>query len=424
MWAILDGKLQGWCGGLVLEDLRGFFKRQARNYRLVLLKRSGYSVFNYLTRDYVNIYIRQLGASFVQLGMVGSIGGLVNAVIAYPFGRLIDRYSSRKILLVTLLAQTLVPLTYFLARDWVWVALATALSTLAFFCSQGVENVIIANSLMDEDRARGFTLITAVSLVPTVVIPLVAGLLLTNLGGISAGNIRVLYLIELAGLALIGIYVGLRLEETGELQGRGGSLLRELKEVMSGGPYLKRWLLIDTMSGSTFTVMARYVMVYAAEVQGATPMILGAMGAVSALVSIVLSVPLGALADRIGRIKTLLILRPIFHLSTLMLLFSPDPRLLILAWALRGVFQPSLSILATYRNELVPPSERGKWMGIREFLRGVFRIPAPILGGILYTSVSPQAPFLFHMFIDVFIRMPLLYTMPRMIQRDGEEGDN
>ena len=64
-------------------------------------------------------------------------------------------------------------------------------------------------------------------------------------------------------------------------------------------------------------------------------------------------------------------------------------------------------------------------MGIRELLRGIFRIPAPFLGGILYTRFSPQAPFLFHMFLDVFIRIPLLLTMPRTLSRpsDTDEGN-
>ena len=116
---------------MVGEELWSFLERQGHNFKLILLKRSGFSLFKNLTVNYVNVYIRLLGASFVQLGFIGSIGGLVNALISYPFGRLIDRYSSRKILIATLFAQALVPLTYFLARDWVWIALATALSTLA-----------------------------------------------------------------------------------------------------------------------------------------------------------------------------------------------------------------------------------------------------------------------------------------------------
>ncbi len=401
---------------MVLEDLKKFFNKQALNFKLVLIKKTGFSFFNILTQDYVNIYIRLLGADFVQLGLIGSIGSFVNAVIAIPFGSFIDRYSSRKILLLTLTAQSLVPLTYFFARDWLWIAVATSLYTLAFFCSQGVENVVIANSLNDQDRATGFSIVTALSLIPTVLAPLVAAAILTRFGGLNAENVRILFLIEFVGVSLIGLYVGYQLEETGSIGGRVQSLIRELKSVMSGGPYLKRWLLIDTMSASTFAVMARFVMVYAVEEKGADPLTLGAMSTLYALVGILSAIPLGHLADRIGRIRTVILLRPLFHISTLILLFTPDPRWIIFGWALRGTFQPSLSILAAYRNELVSPSERGKWMGIRELLRGIFRIPAPILGGILYAQVSPLAPFLFHMFIDVFLRIPLLLTMPRTLE--------
>lgn len=396
-------------------ELRSFFSRQVRNYRLVLLKKSGFSAFNYLTLDYTNIYIRQLGASFIQLGLVGSIGWLVNAVIAYPFGRLIDRYSSKRLLMMTLVIQALVPLTYFLARDWVWIAVATSLSSIAYFCSQGLENVVMANSLQDADRAKGFTLVTSVSLVPTLIAPLVAAAILTRLGGISAVNLKTLFLIEFLGLVAIGLYIGLRFEETGSLLDRGGSMLGDLREVLSGSPYLQRWLLIDTISAFSYAVMGKYVMVYASEVKGADPIVIGGMGAAFAMIGIVSSVPLGALADRIGRIKTVILTRPLFHASTLILLFTPDPRLLILGWALRGIFNPSLSVLAAYRNELVSPEERGRWMGVRELLRRVFMIPAPLLGGILYTNISPQAPFLFHMIMDVFVRIPLLLTMPRTL---------
>ena len=383
------------------------------------MKKSGYSAFNYLTLDYTSIYIRRLGASFVQLGLVGSIGWLVNAVVAYPFGRLIDEYSSRRLMLFTVLVQTLVPLTYYLARDWVWIAVATSLSSLAYFFSQGLENVVIANSLRDEERAKGFTLVTSVSMMPTVVAPLVAAAILTHRGGISAGSLKTLFLIEFLGLAAIGLYIVLRFEETGSRMGGGGSLLEGLREVLSGSPYLKRWLLIDTISASSYAVMGKYVVVYAQEVKGVDPLVIGSMGAVFAVVGIVSSVPIGALADRIGRIKTVILTRPLFHASTLILLFTPDPRLLVLGWALRGTFNPSLSVLAAYRNELVSPEERGRWMGVRELLRRVFMIPAPLLGGVLYTSVSPRAPFLFHMFMDVFVRVPLLLTMPRTLPERG-----
>ena len=399
---------------MVLEDLRNFFSKQRINYKLVLIRRSGYSLFHTLTVDYINVYIRLLGASFIQIGLIGSIGVFVNALISYPFGWLIDRYSVRRILIVAILAQALVPLTYFYASDWVWITIATALSTLALFCTRGVEDVIIANSLKREDRATGFTFITGISLIPTIIVPLLSGVTLTYFGGLSVENINILFLAEFVGLILISVYVGFRLQDEEQVSRKSGeSFLGELRSILSNSPYLKRWLLIDTMSASSFAVMMRYIMVYATEEKGATPMILGSMAAASAFVSILSSVHLGNLADRIGRIRMVVLLRPLFHVSTLILLFTPDPRWIVLGWALRGTFQPSLSILTAYRNELVAPEERGRWMGVRELLRGIFRIPAPILGGLLYTHVSPMAPFLFHMLVDSFIRVPLLLTMPQ-----------
>lgn len=196
---------------MVVEELLDFVRRQGHNFKLVLLKRVGFSLFNNLTFNYVNVYIRLLGASFVQLGFVGSIGGLMNSIISYPFGWLIDRYSAAKILIVTIFTKALVPLTYFYARDWVWIAMATALSTLAFFCARGVENVIIANSLRDEDRATGFASVTALSMIPNIVIPLVAGAILTQLGGLSVESINILFLFEFAGLVLISVYVSFKL---------------------------------------------------------------------------------------------------------------------------------------------------------------------------------------------------------------------
>lgn len=407
----------------MLDGLNEFLSRQGHNFKMVLVRRSGFSVFSNLTAQYVSIYTRLLGASFVQLGLIGSVGGLVNAVISYPFGWLIDRYSSRKILMATLVAQVLVPLTYFLARDWTWVSVAMALSTFAYFCTDGVENVIIANSLKDEDRATGFTSITAISMIPAILVPIIAGGLLAQMGGLSAANIKSLFLIQFLGLAAVAFYVGVSLREMPIFRGGKQSLFEELRSVLSGSPYLKRWLFIDTLSSSSFAVMSQYIMVYAAEEGGADPLILGAMASAYALVSITSAIPIGALADRIGRIKTIMILRPLFHGSTLLLLFSPDPRLLVFAWLLRGTFEPNLGVLAAYRNELVPESERGKRMGIRELFRGIFRIPAPILGGILYSQVSPQAPFLFHMFVDVFIRIPLLLTMPRTLKRPTQAAN-
>jgi predicted MFS family arabinose efflux permease len=64
--------------------------------------------------------------------------------------------------------------------------------------------------------------------------------------------------------------------------------------------------------------------VFAHEIRGANQFILGAMVTGSALASIVFAIPLARLADKIGRKKILYITMPLFWISNLMLVWSPN----------------------------------------------------------------------------------------------------
>jgi hypothetical protein len=58
--------------------------------------------------------------------------------------------------------------------------------------------------------------------------------------------------------------------------------------------------------------------------------------------------------------------------------------------------------------ELVPGGQRGLWLGIINTFSSALRIPAPIIGGFLYTGPNPSLIFIVPLALDLFIRMPLL----------------
>lgn len=400
-----------------------FLSRQGRNFKILLVRRTGSTFFNNLTQNYRDIYVRLLGAGYVQLGLLHTVGRLLSAIISYPFGRLIDRKSSRDILILAIMLEALVPLAFFLAGDWFWVSSAIILSSVAFFCIQGVENVIVANSVRKEDRARCFSVLATFASISPLIVPLVAGVYLTKMGGFSIFNINVLFIIQFVGLALLSFPIARGLVHVPIYQKQEQPLWDEFKATLNSGPGLMRWLFIDTLSHSSFAVFARYIWIYGMEEQGITPILMGFMTTTFAIIGILSSIPLGTLADKIGRLKVVILLRPVLHGGMLLFLFAKEPRLLILGWALRGTFQANIGILHAYRNELVPRSLRGRWMGVREMFRAIFSIPAPLLGGFLYSYVSPKAPFFFYIIVDVFIRIPLMLTMPKTIGVAELDGD-
>jgi MFS family permease len=113
-------------------------------------------------------------------------------------------------------------------------------------------------------------------------------------------------------------------------------------------------------------------------VKRADPYILGIMGTAGALVSILLQLQAGRLADRIGRKRAFYIFRPFVYLGTLLLVFTPAarPEYLIVVGILGyiglaggggGLGGVSFIPFITMNFEMVPKERRGRWLGILGF---------------------------------------------------------
>jgi MFS family permease len=156
--------------------------------------------------------------------------------------------------------------------------------------------------------------------------------------------------------------------------------------------------------------------VYAHEVKGADALVLGLMTAAAALASIALAVPLGRLADRVGRKRVLYLTIPLFGLSCLVLVWAPGPLALVAAGALQSFFYIGGPIGAAMERELVPAPQMGRWIGINRVVRMLLAALMVLVAGLLWDHVGPQAVFLLFVAIDLGIRLPLLATMPETLE--------
>jgi len=189
----------------------------------------------------------------------------------------------------------------------------------------------------------------------------------------------------------------------------------DLYQVMKKGRYLKRWLVIAAIGQLPLGMVFPFSQVFAHEMKGANEYVLGAMVTGSALTSIAFALPLGRLADRIGRKKALYLTVPLFWASNLVLIWAPAPLFLMIAGVLQGFYFISGPIAAAMERELVPADQMGRWIGIARFVRMTLNAILVLLSGLVWDRIGPQYVFLAFVSIDLIIRIPLLITMPETL---------
>jgi MFS family permease len=256
--------------------------------------------------------------------------------------------------------------------------------------------------------------------------PIVATWMVSQFGGVNPEGIRPLFLsgliITIATFVLV--LTQLSNQKWTKAYANRTSLFKEISEVFKSGKHLKRWIVIAAVTQLPLGMVFPFSQVFAHQVKGANEFILGAMVTGSALSSIVFAIPLGRLADRIGRKKVLFITIPLFLLSNLMLISSRGSTFLVLAGILQGFYYIGGPIAAAIERELVPAEHMGRWIGITRFSKMIFSAILALTAGIIWDKFGPQYIFITFIGIEILIRLPLLISISETLNKRFKSKDD
>jgi MFS family permease len=140
------------------------------------------------------------------------------------------------------------------------------------------------------------------------------------------------------------------------------------------------------------------------------------MATATVVARLVAGIPSGRLADRIGRKRVIYLLTPLWYLSNLLLAFSTGPVTLMLYAALQSFYMIVSGLMSAMTMELVPVDQQGRWSGMLGLFTGLFSIPAPVIGGLIWNRLGPIYVFLIPIALDLLLRVPLLSTVPETLK--------
>jgi MFS family permease len=114
------------------------------------------------------------------------------------------------------------------------------------------------------------------------------------------------------------------------------------------------------------------------------------------------TIPAGILSDKIGRKPVLVIGYVLFAITAIALLFTSQLVPLIIVFILYGIFFGMIDgVQRAFVVDLAPADLKGTALGTFYTATGLIALPGGFIAGYLWTTISPQATFLFALALTI-----------------------
>jgi len=412
-----------------VDDLKEFWGNQSRNFKVFLVRDMIGTLLGNIGGRYGTIYMSNLGASAVDIGLLSSVLSLVRALLSLPGGILTDRVKRIKRLYLTgRLLMLPVNLLKAIAIGWPTYFYTRIYEVMTYRITMPTGNILTIASITNRDRVRGLVMNRTVIAAIGLIAPILSAYAITYFGGLErVESFRPLFMVQFAVGIVVFLLMATQLEEP-EFErktSQEGNVLRSTFDIFRQVPGLRRLLLLSMVRTFFMEIRMPLMQLYYYEVKNADAFVIAYMGTISTAVTLLLSVPMGNLADRVGRRKMGYISQVVYSLCILAAIFTPasHPEWLLLYSFFSSVGGTMDVGWNAYIQGYIPLEVRGRWTGIRTMATALIAIPAPIIGGLIW-AINPDYLWWISFVFYLFLAIPLRMSIPENGLRVEEETEN
>jgi len=337
-------------------------------------------------------YIRDLGATAVQLGFLGSLAMAVSTMAAIPGGMWADRFERRKLMIIGWAIAIPVPLIFALADHWLWIIPGFVLFNLSMFSNAAMQSYIAAKC-PPEARSFTFTLVHTAFPVGMVFAPTMGGFLAEQMG------MRAVFWASLACYA-ISTLILTRLSPSYPLE-----TSTKMRVALDPRSYPRGfWNLLFTCSLTWFviTIPTTFNTPFLQDVARFDLLTIGFLGSIAALGGAMLSPFIGRAADKAGSWRILASCLVILALTFIVQLYTTEVNILAAAFFIRGGTNVVMSLMTALVTGAADPKSMGMSFALYNMVAGLASTLSPYAAGWLYAE-HPTFPFI----ATVFLAMAL-----------------
>ncbi|MBA7621025.1 putative MFS-type transporter YcaD [subsurface metagenome] len=350
------------------------------------------------------LFLDSHGASEMEISYVISLSSLATTALMIPVGFLMERVGKKRMLLIGLLIWTATPVFMGSAKSWRTVAPLYMFYNLADAFVGPARMTMIAEYATPESQATVFGIMNMDWAVGGIVSPPLSGFLAERSGWHLPFQVAAIAM----ALALVPALMIKDKKEGGTQEERVSAFNIFRREYL---PSISLFFIFSCALSTGQSVVGTMLPIFLKDQMGLPLSSIGLFFTGSSVLSLLTQVPGGWLADRYGRKRVILA-----FLLPIPLIFSAWA--MVNDWvsmlALYSLFAGCLNMMGSASSALLSDSFPSELKGAAFSVRMTgFRLGSsvgPLLGGYLYSSLSPRSPFIAAALL-FSIGIPLVYLI-------------
>jgi MFS family permease len=359
-----------------------------------------------------------LGVRMAYIGLIDGVAETTASLVKIYSGALSDKIGKRKWLAVLGYAISTVakPFLYF-ASTWGWVLGVRFADRVGKGIRTAPRDALVAASTDESNRGFAFGLHragdTAGAFIGIGIAALIIWLTQTNEALLSVNTFRIAVLASVIPAVLAVIVLGVGATDLGGTGTGAGGMRLSLKGMDARFKSFLFILVLFTLGNSSDSFI-----ILRAQERGLSVLQTMFMLMTFTAIYTILSGPLGALSDRVGRKKLIIGGWFAYGLVYLGFALAQTGWQIWMLFGLYGVYYAATEGVAkALIADLVPAPQRGTAYGLFNAAIGITALPASLLAGLLWQGAGswagfgPSAPFLFGATLALFASLLLWWQL-------------
>ncbi|HOM71707.1 MAG TPA: MFS transporter [Armatimonadota bacterium] len=351
-----------------------------------------------------------IGAPVWALGLIEGVSESIASILRIYAGWLSDRFGRPKLLATSGYGLSSFAKPFLaIATNWFHVFAVRVADRFGKGVRSAPRDVIITETTAPEIRGRAFGFHRTMDTTGAVLGPLVAYAILLAFQGDNGNAYRTVFLIgavpALVAVAILGIFIPEKPKEARPMQPpkvKWSTFSRQLKHFL----LIVAVFSVGNSSDAFLIIRATNVGV---EVENVL-----LIYALFNLVSAIFSLPAGIASDKVGRGPLLLSGFIVFIATYLGFAMASTPLVVWILFSVYGLYVGlTAGVLRAYAADVAPAELRGTAIGAYYTVEGISLLAASTIAGLLWTYISPSAPFYYGAVMALFASVLLLFLMPK-----------